>query len=106
MPTPSDAQTLLAEAYSPAEIAFERARRTTGLLLAPLLFLLILVAPLALEPAAHRMAAVLACITVLYATEALPLPVTALLGPALAVMLQVAPVRLAAARRGRERRSP
>jgi solute carrier family 13 (sodium-dependent dicarboxylate transporter), member 2/3/5 len=92
----SDAPTL-AEVYSPAEEAFERARRTTGLVLAPLLFGLVLLAPLGLDPPAHRMAAILAAVTVLYATEALPLPVTALLGPALAVILQVAPPRAALA---------
>ena len=88
---------LLAEAYTPAEAAFERARRTAGLLLAPLLFGVVLLAPLGLEPPAHRMAAILTAVTVLYATEALPLPVTALLGPMLAVILQVAPARTALA---------
>jgi solute carrier family 13 (sodium-dependent dicarboxylate transporter), member 2/3/5 len=42
---------------------------------------------------AHRLAAVLAVVVVLWITEALPLPVTALLGAAACVLLQVAPAK-------------
>ena len=86
-----------AEAYSPAEEAFNRRRRTVGLFLAPLAFVVIWILPLALPTAAHRLAAVMAMVMVLWLSEALPLAVTALLGPTLAVILGVAPVREALA---------
>ena len=77
-----------------AETQFDAVRRRTGLVLGPLVFVLVLVAPLdQLTPDGHRLAAVMALVIVFWTTEALPLPVTALLGPALAVMLRVAPVR-------------
>lgn len=69
-------------------------RRGIGAALAPAVFLLLLVFPVAgLPPAAHRLSAVLAAVVVLWVTEALPLPVTALLGAAACVLLQVAPAR-------------
>src|SRR5688500_10906386 len=69
-------------------------RGRLGATLAPAFFLLFLLLPLgSLAPAAHRLAAVLAAVVVLWVTEALPLPVTALLGAALCVVLQVAPAK-------------
>ena len=56
-----------------------------------------LFAPLPLSWQAHRMAAVLSMVVVLWITEALPITVTALLGPVLAVVFQVAPARAALA---------
>ena len=77
-----------------AEARVGEARRRIGFVVAPLAFVLILAAPFEqLSPEAHRLGAVVALVIVLWVTEALPLPVTALLGPSLAVMLQVAPVR-------------
>ena len=67
-------------------------RRTVGFFLAPAVFIALLALPLAgLSPAAHRLAAVMAAVVVLWVTEALPLPVTALLGAAASVVLEVAP---------------
>ena len=86
-----------AEVFSPAEEAFNRRRRTVGLFLAPLVFVAIWALPLGLPTAAHRLAAVISLVIVLWLTEALPLAVTALLGPSLAVMVGVAPVREALA---------
>lgn len=86
-----------AEVYSPAEEAFNRKRRTIGLALAPLVFFGLLIAPLGLPAPAHRMAAILATVVVLWVSEAIPLAATALLGPVLAVVLQVAPARQALA---------
>jgi sodium-dependent dicarboxylate transporter 2/3/5 len=83
------------EAYSPAEERFNRRRHTAGLFGAPVVLIALLVAPLPLAPAAHRLSAVLAMMVVLWVTEGLPLAATALVGPALVVILQVAPARLA-----------
>ena len=69
-------------------------RQKIGAVLAPAVFLLLLALPMpALSAAAHRLAAVLAAVVVLWVTEALPLPVTALLGAAACVALQVAPAK-------------
>jgi sodium-dependent dicarboxylate transporter 2/3/5 len=46
-----------------------------------------------LSPPAHRLAAVLAAVVILWMTEALPLAVTALLGASACVVLQVAPAK-------------
>jgi sodium-dependent dicarboxylate transporter 2/3/5 len=85
------------ESYSPAEEHFNRRRRTTGLVLGPLLFVLLLAVPLPLPAAAHRLSAIFALVVVLWITEALPVSVTALLGPILAVVLRVADARTALA---------
>jgi sodium-dependent dicarboxylate transporter 2/3/5 len=81
------------EAYSPAEELFNRRRRTVGLVGGPLVLLVLLLAPLPLATGAHRLAAILAMMVVLWVTEALPLAVTALIGPVLAIVLQVGNAR-------------
>jgi sodium-dependent dicarboxylate transporter 2/3/5 len=87
------------ETYSPAEERFNRRRRTAGLFLAPATLLLVLLLPMpGLPDAGHRLAAVMASVVVLWVSEALPMAVTALLGPALAVVFQVATARRALAR--------
>ena len=69
-------------------------RRTVGAFLAPAVFLGLLALPLpGLSPEAHRLAAVMGAVVVLWVTEALPLPVTALLGACACVVLEVAPAR-------------
>jgi solute carrier family 13 (sodium-dependent dicarboxylate transporter), member 2/3/5 len=69
-------------------------RRRVGAFLAPIVFLLFLILPLeGLSAPAHRLAAVLAAVVILWVTEALPLPVTALLGAATCVVLGVAPAK-------------
>jgi sodium-dependent dicarboxylate transporter 2/3/5 len=83
------------ETYSPAEERFNARRRTLGFVLGPTLLVAMLLAPLALAAPAHRLAAILAMMVVLWVTEALPLAVTAMLGPVLAVIFQVAPARTA-----------
>jgi sodium-dependent dicarboxylate transporter 2/3/5 len=83
------------ETYSPAEERFNRRRRTAGLFLGPAVFLILLAAPLPLELRAHRLAAVMAMMVVFWVTEALPLAVTALIGPVLAVLLRIVPARAA-----------
>ena len=89
--SPADAAP--AERLSEVEERVERVRRTAGLFLAPLAFAALLVAPLPLAAPAHRLAAILAAVVVLWVCESLPLAVTAIIGPVLAVLLQVAPAR-------------
>jgi sodium-dependent dicarboxylate transporter 2/3/5 len=81
------------ERFSDVEVRVERARRTAGFVLAPLVFVALLAAPLGLPGPAHRLAAIIAAIVVLWVCESLPLAITAMLGPILAVVLQVAPAR-------------
>ena len=76
-----------------SELRFDETRRKVGLVVGPLMFLLVLAWPFtSLNPEAHRLAAVMSLVIVFWVTEALPLPVTSLLGPLLAVALRVAPV--------------
>jgi sodium-dependent dicarboxylate transporter 2/3/5 len=78
------------ETLSSGEQRFERVRGTLGLALGPLLFAaLIAFPPPAPNEAAARLAAILAWVLVWWITEAVPIPVTALLGPALAVICGV-----------------
>jgi solute carrier family 13 (sodium-dependent dicarboxylate transporter), member 2/3/5 len=86
-----------AEVYSPAEEQFNRRRRTVGLWLGPLMLVALWVAPLPLAAPAHRMAAILGMVVVLWVSEALPMAATAILGPVLAVVCQVADARSALA---------
>jgi sodium-dependent dicarboxylate transporter 2/3/5 len=82
------------EQISPAEARFERWRRAAGFVVAPLAFAVLLLLPLpGLKPEAHRLAAVMAAVVLLWMTEALPLPVTALVGAAACVVLKVAPAK-------------
>ena len=89
--------TVSVEVYSPAEELFNRRRRTAGLFLGPAILIALLIAPLPIAPAAHKLAAILSMMVVLWITEALPLAVTALIGPLLAIVLRVAPARAALA---------
>ncbi|HEU4562444.1 MAG TPA: SLC13 family permease, partial [Longimicrobium sp.] len=83
-----------AQVLSEREERFERMRRRVGAVLAPLAFAAILLAPFeGLRPEAHRLAAVMAAVIVLWITEALPMPATALLGSAACVLLRVAPAK-------------
>jgi sodium-dependent dicarboxylate transporter 2/3/5 len=69
-------------------------RGRIGAVLASAVFVSLLVLPIpGLSPEAHRLAAVLGAVVVLWVTEALPLPVTALLGASACVVLQVAPAK-------------
>jgi sodium-dependent dicarboxylate transporter 2/3/5 len=77
---------------SPAEERFEKARRTTGLWLAPLVTVVFLVLPLDLPGNQQTLAGVLLGVIVLWITEAVPIPIGGLLGVAVVVMLNVAPV--------------
>ena len=90
----ADPPTLPREVLSAGEQRFERIRRRAGAVIAPLLFAILLAAPMnGLSPEAHRLAAVMGAVVVLWMTEALPMPATALLGAAACVALRVAPAR-------------
>lgn len=85
------------ETFSPAEERFNRRRRTAGLFLAPAVFLALLFAPFDLPLPAHRMAAIMGLVVTLWLTEALPLAITAILGPCLAVVFGISSGRAALA---------
>jgi solute carrier family 13 (sodium-dependent dicarboxylate transporter), member 2/3/5 len=92
---PSIEQTISpAETISAGEARFEMWRNRAGFFLAPAVFLLIWFLPFeGLKPEAHRLAAIMAAVIVLWLCESVPMTVTALLGAALAVILQVADAR-------------
>lgn len=76
---------------SPEE-RIERWRKTVGFFLGPAIFFGLLLLPLDLEPKQHAMAAIMAFVVTYWASEALPIPVTAIVGLALCVLLNVPPV--------------
>jgi len=77
-------------ALSAREERFERLRQRAGLFLAPVVLLVLWFLPLHdLKPAPHRLLAILGAVVTLWITEAVPLPITALLGPALCVLAGV-----------------
>lgn len=83
--------TVIQEAISLREQQFDRWRRTISLFLGPILFIILLVLPMpALTPQAHRLAAVVGLILIYWIGEALPIPITSLLGPVLCIILGIA----------------
>lgn len=78
------------EWISPLEERFERWRRRLGLVTGPLAALVVYAAAGELDSAQRRLAAVVVLVIVFWVTEALPIPATALLGPALAALVAVA----------------
>jgi sodium-dependent dicarboxylate transporter 2/3/5 len=94
LPAPQTPVILPYEALSPAEERFEEWRKVAGLILAPIAFLALLLMDFPiLSPQAHRLAAVMAAVIILWITEALPLPVTALAAASTCVLLRVAPAK-------------
>jgi sodium-dependent dicarboxylate transporter 2/3/5 len=82
------------EQLSPAEERFESIRRKSGFVLAPLLFLVVLLLPMrGISQEAHELSAVVVLVAALWITEAIPIPAAALLGPAICVLMGVAPVK-------------
>lgn len=76
---------------SPAEERFERGRRTVGLFGGPVVFGVLLAVPLGLEANQQRLAAILGLVVVWWITEAIPIPVTGILGVVLCVVLEAVP---------------
>jgi len=79
---------------SPAEQRFEAIRHRAGFVVAPLAALGVALLDLpGLTPEAHRLAVVMVAVVLLWVTESLPMPVTALLGASACVVLGVAPAK-------------
>ena len=87
-------QVLDYERVSSAEERFERYRKLAGVVLAPVaFFVMFYFSGNALSPEGRRLASILAAVGVLWVTETIPLPVTAILGAVLCILLGVADVR-------------
>ena len=81
------------ERLSAGEERFERWRRRVGVVAAPVAFVLVyfvLLQGSALSEPGRRLSAILAAVAVLWVTETLPLPVTAVLGAVLCIVMGVA----------------
>src|SRR3712207_5061867 len=76
---------------SPAGKLLERRRRTVGLFLGPIVFALLLLIPFDLDGNQHRLLAILGFVVVWWVTEAIPIPITALLGVTLCALLEATP---------------
>ncbi|HTJ69876.1 MAG TPA: DASS family sodium-coupled anion symporter [Actinospica sp.] len=76
---------------------FERRRRTVGLVLAPVVLLGVLLAPLGLTSTQHKLAACLLMVVVLWVTEAVPIAVGGLVGIVMAALIGVATPKLVVA---------
>ncbi|MFC7592424.1 SLC13 family permease [Nonomuraea antimicrobica] len=74
---------------SATEERFEKARRTTGMWLAPLVTVAFLVLPLDMDGTQQTLAAVLLGVIVLWVTEPVPIPVGGLIGVGAIVLLGV-----------------
>ena len=76
-----------------AEKAFDQKRRTIGLFGAPILAVLVFLTPIdALTLEAHKLLAIMVLVALWWITEPVPIPVTSLIGPTLAVITGVVPV--------------
>jgi sodium-dependent dicarboxylate transporter 2/3/5 len=87
----SDLDTSPLASISEAEARFERIRRSVGLILGPIAFIIVALLPMAgLSVEAHRLASVVALVVVWWVTEAIPIAATALVGAALTVLAGIA----------------
>ena len=76
-----------------AEEAFDRKRRAVGLFGAPILAVLVFLTPIdALSLEAHKLLSIMTLVALWWITEPVPIPVTSLLGPTLAVITGVVKV--------------
>lgn len=80
------------ERLTPSEERFERRRRTIGLFLGPVLGIVFLLLPLGLTTPQQSLAAIMIFTIVYWLTEAIPIPVTAIVAMSLCVLLGVASV--------------
>ncbi|WP_152203204.1 SLC13 family permease [Georgenia thermotolerans] len=79
------------EILSPAEQRLERMRRTVGLFLGPVAGVVVYLLTGSLDAPAQKLAGILTFVIVYWITEAIPIPVTAVLAMALVVIVDVAP---------------
>ena len=77
------------EVLTAGEQRFEKARQTIGLFLGPVVFLILLIAPLPLPTNQQALAAIFAFVIIYWLTEPIPIPITAILALALCVVFQV-----------------
>lgn len=99
----TDEQVHATEVLSPAEQRFEKWRNRAGFALGPLVFAFIFfhpfhqlgldLQPWQLTPQAQSLAAIICLVIVLWICESLPMPISAVIGAALAVFLEVAPAK-------------
>lgn len=76
---------------TPGGTSIDVLRARIATVLGPLLFLVIWLAPLPLNTEAHRLAAVMALVVTFWIGEPVPVAVTALLGPSLALLVGAVP---------------
>jgi sodium-dependent dicarboxylate transporter 2/3/5 len=77
------------EVLTPAEERFEKARQTIGLFLGPIVFLILYLLPLPLEQNQQTLVAILSFTIIYWLSEAIPIPVTAVVALGLCVVLNV-----------------
>jgi sodium-dependent dicarboxylate transporter 2/3/5 len=77
------------ETYSKTEERFNRLRASIGLWAGPLAALVLYLLPLPISESAHRLAALMIGMVIYWITEPIPLAITAILGPILAILLGI-----------------
>ena len=86
----SSDQSKEAQRIHEAEQKFDRTRRLVGLFGAPILALLVFLTPIdGLTVASHKLLAIMVLVALWWITEPVPIPVTSLIGPTLAVVTGV-----------------
>ena len=79
-----------------AELAFDSRRRRIGMVCGPICALLVFLSPIdGLSLEAHKLLAIMTLVALWWITEPIPIPVTSLLGPTLAVVTGVVPAAAA-----------
>ena len=79
-----------------SESSFDSKRKIFGLIVAPILAITVILIPIeALTPEAHKLLAIMVLVALWWITEPIPIPVTSLLGPTLAVVTGAIPMNSA-----------
>ena len=75
-----------------AELAFDRKRRTIGMFLGPIAAVAVMLTPIdGLTLEAHKLLSIMTLVALWWITEPVPIPVTSLIGPTLAIVTGVVP---------------
>ena len=91
-----DAKNSEAQRIKEAELAFDRRRRTFGMIFGPVLAAVVMITPIdALTLEAHKLLAIMVLVALWWITEPIPIPVTSLLGPTLSVIVGAVPASAA-----------